>query len=99
MNLTDAQLWAAIVAFFSPLATAVVQQPGWSKPARTVVAAVVAAAIGAGSAYFNGEFTGRTVLSTVLIAVVAATTAYTGLFKPLGATPAIERATPFGSGR
>ncbi|MFJ2780302.1 hypothetical protein [Kitasatospora sp. NPDC087315] len=97
MNLTDAQLWAMIIAFFSPLATAVVQQPRWSNVLRTIVASLIAAAVGTGSAYFAGDFTGRGVVSTVLLAVVVSTTAYTSVFKPVGAAPAIERATAFGT--
>ncbi|MER7707253.1 hypothetical protein ABTX81_30670 [Kitasatospora sp. NPDC097605] len=92
-QLTDAQLWAAIVAFFSPLATSVVQQPTWPKPARTSVAIGTSALIGIGIAYFAGAFTGRGVLSTVLLTVLVSATAYSTVFKPSGIAPALERAT------
>ncbi|MFI8085922.1 hypothetical protein ACIF6L_34670 [Kitasatospora sp. NPDC086009] len=92
-NMTEAQMWAALVAFFSPAAIALVQQPGWTKLWRTAVAVVIAAAIGTGSAYFADAFTGRGVVSAILLAVLVSTTAYTTVFKPSGLAPALERAT------
>ncbi|WP_329492514.1 hypothetical protein OG618_37105 (plasmid) [Kitasatospora sp. NBC_01246] len=93
MHLTDPQMWTAIVAFFSPAAIAVVQQPTWPKPARTATAAAIAATVGIGGAYFDDSFTGRSVVSMALLAVLVSTTAYSTLFKPAGVAQSIERAT------
>jgi amino acid permease len=92
--MTDAQLWALIVGFLAaPNVIAIINQPSWSKGARTTVMVSTSIVVGAGTAFFAHQFTGRSVLSSVLVAAVAAITAYKGFYKPTNIAPALERAT------
>jgi hypothetical protein len=92
-TMTDAQLWASVVAFFLPLVIAVVQQPHWTRTARTAVAALFAIADGGLSTAFAGDFTGRSLVSCILLTIVVSGTSYKRLFEPIGLTGIIERRT------
>lgn len=87
-------LWSAFLGAVLPLLIAVIQQPQWSKQARTIVAVVVCAIAGAVQAYLDGKLaSGVNVVSAIMIVTMAALTFYRNVWKPLGATGAIERAT------
>ncbi|HTW17098.1 MAG TPA: hypothetical protein VMF51_18350 [Nocardioides sp.] len=90
---TDAQMWALIVGFASPLLIAVVQQPTWSGRRRTLVTIVWSIVAGGGTAFFTDEFTGRSLLSCFLVICVAAIATYQSIWRPLKIAPAIEAAT------
>jgi hypothetical protein len=92
-TLTDAGMWALIVAFASPLVLAIVQQPRWSAAVRAVVTVLFSALAGTLTAYFAGAFTGRNVVSTILLVLVATIVFYKGFWKPTGVAPGIESAT------
>lgn len=78
---SNAALFAALIAFFSPLVIAFVQQPKWPYWARTVVTVLSSAAVGVGGAYFSGQFQAKTAVSGVLLALVVTTMAYEHVFK------------------
>ncbi|WP_223731871.1 hypothetical protein [Streptomyces purpurogeneiscleroticus] len=91
--MTNAQMWALIIGFVSPLLISVVNRPQWSSAARASVQMAVSVLVGLGSAYFAGDFAGKDVISSILIASVSAISAYKGIFKPTGASPTLERLT------
>ncbi|MEF3117163.1 hypothetical protein [Streptomyces chrestomyceticus] len=91
--MTNAQMWALIVGFASPVLISVVNQPQWSPAARTLVQVVVSVLVGLGSALFAGDFAGKDVVTSILVAAVAAISAYKGVFKPSGIAPKVEKAT------
>lgn len=91
--MTNAQLWALIVGFLSPLLISVVNQPQWTRRARTAAQLVVSILVGLGTAYFAGDFAGKDIISSILIASVAAISAYKGIFQPTGVSPTVERLT------
>ena len=90
---TDAQMWALVVGFVSPLLIATIQQPRWSNPVRVGVAAAWSILAGGGTAWFNDEFTGRGILSSALVVLVTAIATYQHLWKPAHITTRIEAAT------
>jgi hypothetical protein len=90
--------WNLIVAFLLPLIIAVVQQPGWSQPARALAMAVCCILAAVGINYFSGAMGVPVAMwaqQVVAIAVVAIST-YKGFWQPMGIAPAIERATKLG---
>ena len=94
-NLT---MWTLIVGFLLPNVVALVEQPSWSKPARTAVSAVVSVLGGAGTAYFAGDFVAKDVITSILIVGVASITFYKGFWKPAGIAPVIEQKTSASNG-
>ncbi|CAM5388854.1 MULTISPECIES: hypothetical protein [Streptomyces] len=91
--MTNAQMWALIVGFASPMLISVINRPEWSQAARTLVQVVVSVLVGLGSALFAGDFAGKDVVTSILVAAVAAISAYKGVFKPAGIAPKVEKAT------
>ena len=91
--MTDLQLWTAILGFFLPLAVAAIQQPKWSDPVRAVTTFILCVLTAAGTAYFQGALTGQRFATALLFVFFSVITAYRGLWKPSGATQAIENAT------
>lgn len=89
----NAQQWALIVGFFSPMVVAIFTQKTWSTAARTCVMVVFSVGDGLGTAYFAGSFSGRDIVSCLLVAAVSMIAAYKGLFEPSGIAAAIERAS------
>jgi hypothetical protein len=93
MPVTDAQLWAAALAFVLPPVIAIVNQPRWSGAVKGLLMLAVAALDGLGTAYFNDEFHGKRIVTCMLIAAIVIGTAYHTLWRPSGIAPGIERAT------
>ncbi|WP_196942856.1 hypothetical protein [Streptomyces sclerotialus] len=91
--MTNAQMWALIVGFASPLLISVINQPHWSSTARAAVQVAVSVLVGLGTAYFAGDFAGQDIITSILLASVSAISAYKGIFKPTGMSPAVERVT------
>ncbi|MEW2164433.1 hypothetical protein AB0912_15775 [Streptomyces sp. NPDC007084] len=96
MTPTDAQLWAAGLAFVLPPVMAFVIQPRWGGPLKGIFALLIAAGDGIGTAYVNHEFEGRSIVTCMLTAVVVIGVAYHTLWRPSGIAPAIEAATSTG---
>jgi len=90
---TNADLWAAIVAFFLPLVIALVVQSNWSSRIKSLVAFGAAMVVGVVTAWLNGQFEGVDVVRAILIAFVVSISAYQALWKPTGTSPRIEAAT------
>ena len=93
MPVTDAQLWAAALAFVLPPVIAIVNQPRWSGAVKGLLMLAVSALDGLGTAYFNDEFHGKRIVTCMLIAAIVIGTAYHTLWRPSGIAPSIERAT------
>jgi len=96
--MTNVAMWALIVGFFSPLVLAVIQQPGWSNPVRSVVAFLYSAVAAAGTIFFtNGNsFTGtdnKDWVSTFLFVFVSTIAFYRGFWKTTNVAPKLEAAT------
>lgn len=93
---SDVQLWASIVGFLVPLATAVIIQRGWSPALQSVANFVVAAVAAAGTQYFEGNLDGSNLdgfIRTLMIVFVASIASYHGFFRPTNIAPKIEAAT------
>lgn len=86
-------LWAIAVAFFSPLAIAVVVQAHWSPRTKSVAAFVFYFAVAAVTAAVAGEFTATNIIHFLLLVFVMASASYQHLWHPTGVAPAIEAAT------
>lgn len=87
--------FGVLLGLLTPLLTAVVQQPTWSKQVREAAAAVCATVVGlltvAGTGAFND---GATISVTTVLAVVAASKiAYKTLWRKTTVTDKIEAAT------
>lgn len=85
--------WAAIVAFFVPIVTAVLVQTKWSPRIKAVVFFAVSLIAAGGTAYFQGDFTGKRFLDAALIVVAAGAAFYHGFWKPTAVAPTIEHKT------
>lgn len=82
---------AAVVGFFSPPLIAMVQQPEWSKRARSLVTFSYSAVVGVLTVWLSGNiWTVPEVVTTILIILVTTISIYKGLWKPSGTTEAIE---------
>ena len=79
--MSNANLWAMIVAFFAPLAVAVVIRASWPWLAKMAVAIITAAVIGVGTSYYAGQFTDVDIGRAILLAVVATIAAYETTWK------------------
>lgn len=90
---SDAQMWALIVGFVSPLLIAVVQRPSWSGPRRTAVAIGWSFVSGGVTAYFADELTGRSLVSCFLVVAVTAIASYQSIWVPTKIAPWIEAKT------
>ena len=90
---SDAQMWALIVGFVSPLLIAVVQRPGWSGPRRTAVAIGWSFITGGATAYFADDLTGRSLVSCFLVVAVTAIASYQSIWVPTRIAPWIEAKT------
>lgn len=87
-------LLGLILAMFTPLATAVVQQPTWSSRARSVVGAIASLIIGFLTVAASGDLGDATTLLTTLgVVLTAAEAAYQKVWQPTGVTQLIEFAT------
>ena len=89
-------MWGLIVGFFMPPLLAIVQQPGWSQPMRSIVMFAASLFAGVGTVYFNGGFDlsePDRVVTTILVVMVTAISTYKGLWQATGIAPKIESAT------
>jgi hypothetical protein len=93
---SNLQMWSLIVGFLTPPVLAIIQQGGWSKRVRAVVAFAAAMVAGAGTAYFQGDLTGRRFVEAALVVLVATIAAYQGFWKPTDVAPTIEKMTDLG---
>jgi uncharacterized membrane protein YgdD (TMEM256/DUF423 family) len=95
--MTDAQMYAAVIAFFLPLLMSVIIQTGWDKRIQAILLFVAVLIVSVGTLFFTGQLEGRSLISSILLTFVTAIAAYHGLWKPTQVAPAIESATNFGS--
>lgn len=79
--MSNANLWALIVAFFAPLAVAWVIHAAWPWALKMFVALVSAAVIGVGTSYFDGNFVDVDIGRGILLALVATIIAYEKVWK------------------
>jgi len=90
---SDAQLYAAVVGFFLPLAISVIQRQKFSTALQAVLGFLCVAAASAGTTYFTDGFDGGNYVHALLIVFVATITAYHGFWKPTGVAPKVEKKT------
>lgn len=97
--MTQLQMWSLIVGTLMPPLMAIIQQPKWSQPLRSLVMVGSSILVGAGTAFFEDgqNFHGKTILQSVLVVAVAAIATYHGFWKPTGIAPKIETATATGA--
>jgi peptidoglycan/LPS O-acetylase OafA/YrhL len=86
-------MWGLIVGFFMPVLLAIVQQPGWTSPVRSIVMFVASLAAGAGTVYFAGNWDTTNLVTTILLVMVTAIATYKGLWQPTTVAPKVEAAT------
>jgi hypothetical protein len=86
-------MWAGVVGFFMPILLAIVQQPSWSSPVRSMVMFVASVIAGAGTVYFQGAWDTTNLVTTILFVMVTAIATYKGLWKETGIAPKVEAAT------
>lgn len=92
--LSNTALWGLLLGLVTPLATAVVQRPGWSARTRTLVGHGVSLLVGALTVLASGEIENGTVTAATLFAVLAASKiAYTQVWQRTPVTDTIEYAT------
>ncbi|MCC9309132.1 hypothetical protein LN042_18935 [Kitasatospora sp. RB6PN24] len=91
--LNDTEAWGLLLGAVTPWATALIQQPTWSKSIRTLVGALASAAVGIITVLARGDIAhAQTALTTVALAIVASKSFYDGLWQHTGAK-AMEVAT------
>lgn len=94
-NNQDLIMWTAIVSFAIPPIVAVIQQPRWSKPARTIVATLVSVIAGLGTVYFTDAEVLSTVTPTVVLTVlIASMGAYKTFWRGVGVRELEQRTSP-----
>ncbi len=79
--MNNADLWALIIAFFAPLAVAVVIRASWPWLLKLFVAVATAVVIGVGTSYYAGQFVDVDIGRAILLAIVATITAYETTWK------------------
>ncbi len=79
--MSNAALWATIIAWFAPLVVAIVIRAGWPWPLKLAIAIVTAAIIGIGTAYYADQFVDVDIGRLILLAIVATITAYETTWK------------------
>ncbi|WP_406205334.1 hypothetical protein OH807_30670 [Kitasatospora sp. NBC_01560] len=91
--LNDTEAWGLLLGAATPWATALIQQPHWTKPVRAVVGAVASGIVGVITVLARGDIAhAQTALTTIALAITASKTFYDGLWQHVGAGP-LERAT------
>jgi hypothetical protein len=86
---TNIQMWSLVVGAGLPPFIAILQQPSWSRAARSVVTVLVCLIAGAVTSYLRGDWTLQAVTTTVLTILVTAMATYQSFWKTTVA-PAIE---------
>lgn len=85
--------WSALVGFLVPILVAVIQQPRFSRPVRTVIGIVMAVAAAVVTAAVEGKLTWNTWATSVIFVVASAFTTYRNVWVPIGAADWIEAKT------
>lgn len=90
-------LIVTLLGVFTPLLTAVVQQPAWTKNVRQAVGVAVSVVVGFLTVVGSGALSGPIdTVAVVTAVVIAAKVAYDKLWQPTGVAPTIEYATALG---
>lgn len=89
----DLVMWSTIVGFLSPLVISIIQQPKFNEAAKAVITFLYCLVTAFITVILEGRFTQDRFVTAMLFVFVTAIVAYKGLWKPTGASPAIERAT------
>lgn len=92
-DLQDLIAHNALVGALLPLLIAVIQQPRWSNPVRSVVTLVLCLAAGALVAYQSGRLTGQGFGYSATTVLLAAWATYTHFWKPTNIAPVVELLT------
>lgn len=95
----NAVIVGLLVGAVTPLVTSLVQQPNWSKRVRVVVSLVVSGLIGLAVAGADGSLDPANLLPTMIAVWTAAEAFYQKVWKKIGATQAVEKATSLKSSK
>ena len=90
--------WALVLGVLLPPVIAVVQRPGWSNGARSVVTVLICTVVGTMTAWLSGDLSlpGHSVqeiLGAIAVVIVAAQTTHRNFWKTTGISGAVESAT------
>lgn len=92
--MTETAQWSLIIGTLLPLLIAVLQRPSFKPWMRTAVMAVVCTGGALVNVDLDGSFgSARGVIAQVLLVISAAVLFHEHVWKTLGVTPAIEKAT------
>lgn len=87
------QSWAVLISLATPGLISVINQPGFSRGKRQLVAAAVSLVVGVVTVASSGQFNTADLLSTCAVVLVASQAAYHKLWKPRGAAARVEAVT------
>ncbi len=89
--MSDADLWAGIVAFIMPIVVAAILKENWSEAWKAIGAFVAFVVVAAGTAYFNGQLDPKNFVHDFLIIFNGAIIAFYGIWKPTGVAAWVEK--------
>ena len=90
VELSQAQMVAAVVAFFLPLAIDVILKSGWSERAQAVIAFLVYVVVAIVTVYFDGRWNPANATMTLLLVLTVAISAYKAAWRPTGVSPWVK---------
>lgn len=90
---SDLIMVLGLIGFLTPFVISVLVQVTWPSRLKSAVLFLWCLVIGFAVALFSGKFNGATVITCTLITFTFAIAFYAGLWKQLGITDKIERAT------
>lgn len=85
--------WSALVGFLIPILVAVIQQPVFTRPVRTVIGVIMAVLAAVVTAAVQNQLTWNTWATSVIWVATFAFTTYRNVWVPLGAIDWIEALT------
>ena len=92
-TLDDLTLYSMALGLVLPHAISAITRRHWPDRAKALTAYAVYAVAGAGLAYYQGAFTGGGILRAVMMVALFSYVLFKGLYKPIGLSGFIERAT------
>lgn len=86
IDLSHAQMFAAVAAFFLPLAIDVILKANWSSRVKAIVAFLCYVVVAIGTVYFDGRWSPENAVGTVLLILLIAIGSYKAMWQPTGAS-------------
>lgn len=90
--------WSLLIGALLPPVIAIIQRPGWSNAARSIVTVLICAVVGGLTAFVEGdlkisELTFGSIVGAAGVILIAAQTTHRNFWKPTGVSGAVEQAT------